>query len=97
MGFLVHLNVQLIFYNLSYSKRTDKHGFKRDFKIYRADKHQLTVRLDFLAKTPSGRQRYIQVNPTWNYYKAQVKEALSSDEGYAIYRRRKFDDLSLVA
>ena len=80
-----------------YSKRTDKHGFKRDFKIYRADKHQLTVRLDFLAKTPSGRQRYIQVNPTWNYYKAQVKEALSSDEGYAIYRRRKFDDLSLVA
>ena len=37
------------------------------------------------------RQRYIQVNPTWNYYKAKVKETPSSDEGKMIYRRRKFD------
>ena len=44
-----------------------------------------------MAKTPSGRQRYMQVNPTWNYYKAKVKATLSSDEGKAIYRRRKFD------
>ncbi|WP_414467212.1 transposase, partial [Limosilactobacillus reuteri] len=27
----------------------------------------------------------------WNYYKAKVKATLSSDEGKAIYRRRKFD------
>ena len=33
----------------------------------------------------------MQVNPTWNYYKAKVKDTLSSDEGKAIYRRRKFD------
>ena len=33
----------------------------------------------------------MQVNPTWNYYKAQVKATLSSDEGQALYRRRKFD------
>ena len=31
------------------------------------------------------------VNSTWNYYKAKVKATLSSDEGKAIYRRRKFD------
>lgn len=64
---------------------------ERDFKLYRADKHQLSEQLDELAKTPSGRQRYMQVNPTWNYYKAKVKATLSSDEGKAIYRRRKFD------
>ncbi|MBM6813404.1 transposase, partial [Limosilactobacillus reuteri] len=66
-------------------------GFERDFKLYRADKHQLSEQLDELAKTPSGRQRYMQVNLTWNYYKAKVKATLSSDEGKAIYRRRKFD------
>src|SRR5699024_2404187 len=87
--YIDHLGVRVSFYR--YSKRTDKHGFKRDFKIYRADKHQLTAQLDSLAKTPSGRQRYMQVNPTWNYYKAQVKATLSSDEGQALYRRRKFD------
>ncbi|AGN98313.1 transposase [Limosilactobacillus reuteri I5007] len=33
----------------------------------------------------------MQVNPTWNYYKAKVKATLSSDKGKAIYRRRKYD------
>ena len=87
--YIDHQGVRFSFYR--YSKSTDKYGFKRDFKIYRADKHQLSVKLDELAKTPGGRQRYMKVNPTWNYYKAKVKDALSSDEGKAIYRRRKFD------
>ena len=87
--YIDHLGVRFSFYR--YSKRTDKYGFKRDLKLYRADKHQLSEELDQLAKTPSKRQRYIQINPTWNYYKAKVKETLSSDEGKSIYRRRKFD------
>ncbi|MRG70113.1 IS1182 family transposase, partial [Lactobacillus reuteri] len=87
--YIDQLGVRFSFYR--YSKRTDKYGFKRDLKLYRADKHQLSEELDQLAKTPSKRQRYIQINPTWNYYKAKVKETLSSDEGKSIYRRRKFD------
>lgn len=87
--YIDHLGVRFSFYR--YSKRTDKYGFKRDLKLYRADKHQLSEELDQLAKTLSKRQRYIQINPTWNYYKAKVKETLSSDEGKSIYRRRKFD------
>lgn len=87
--YIDHLGVRFSFYR--YSRRTDKYGFERDFKLYRADKHQLSEQLDELAKTPSGRQRYMQVNLTWNYYKAKVKATLSSDEGKAIYRRRKFD------
>ncbi|PWT30023.1 IS5/IS1182 family transposase, partial [Limosilactobacillus reuteri] len=86
--YIDHLGVCFSFYR--YSKRTDKYGFERDFKLYRADKHQLSVQLDELAKTPGGRQRHMQVNPTWNYYKAKVKATLSSDEGKAIYRRQKF-------
>ena len=73
-----------------YNTRKDKYGFKRNLKIYQANKIQLSSKLDKLAKTPSGRQRQIQVNQTW-YYKEKIKENLSSDEGQAIYRRRKYD------
>lgn len=74
-----------------YNTRKDKYGFKRNLKIYQANKIQLSSKLDKLTKTPSGRQRQIQVNQTWNYYKEKIKENLSSDEGQAIYRRRKYD------
>lgn len=33
----------------------------------------------------------MNVNPTWNYFKSKIKDTLSSEEGKAIYRRRKFD------
>ena len=33
----------------------------------------------------------MNVNPTWNYFKAKIKDTLSSGEGKDIYRRRKFD------
>lgn len=87
--YIDHLGVRFSFYH--YSQRTDSYGFKRDFKVYRADKHQMSTELDRLAKTPSGRQRQMQVNPTWNYYKERIKENLSSEAGRKIYRRRKFD------
>ena len=87
--YIDHLGVRFSFYR--YSARKDKYGFKRDLKIYQADKIQLSSELDELAKTSSGRQRQIQVNQTWNYYKEKIKENLSSDEGQAVYRRRKYD------
>lgn len=87
--YIDHLGVRFSFYR--YSVRKDRYGFKRDLKIYQADKIQLSSELDELAKTSSGRQRQIQVNQTWNYYKEKIKENLSSDEGQAVYRRRKYD------
>lgn len=87
--YIDHLGVRFSFYR--YSTRKDKYGFKRDLKIYQADKIQLSSELDELAKTSSGRQRQIQVNQTWNYYKGKIKENLSSDEGQSVYRRRKYD------
>ena len=87
--YIDHLGVRFSFYR--YSTREDKYGFKRDLKIYQADKIQLSSELDELAKTSSGRQRQIQVNQTWNYYREKIKENLSSDEGQAVYRRRKYD------
>ncbi|APR27987.1 IS1182 family transposase [Pediococcus acidilactici] len=87
--YIDHLGVRFSFYR--YSRRTDKYGFQRDFKIYQADKHQPTVELDRLAKTPGGRQRQSVINPSWEYFKAHISTTLSSEEGRTIYRRRKFD------
>ena len=87
--YIDYLGVRFSFYR--YSVRKDRYGFKRDLKIYQADKIQLSSELDELAKASSGRQRQIQVNQTWNYYKEKIKENLSSDEGQAVYRRRKYD------
>lgn len=75
----------------NYSRRTDKYGFKRDFKIYEADNIQDTPELEELAKTESGRQKQIHYNPTWNYFKELIKEELHSEEGSRIYAKRKID------
>lgn len=77
--YIDHQGVRFSFYR--YSSRTDGYGFQRDLKVYQADQHQLTPELDQLAKTPSGRQRQININPTWEYFKSQVQSDLSSDEG----------------
>lgn len=75
----------------NYSRRTDKYGFERDFKIYEADKIQDTLELDQLAKTENGHQKQIHYNPTWNYFKEVIKEQLHSEEGSRIYAKRKID------
>ncbi|WP_371134331.1 IS1182 family transposase [Streptococcus didelphis] len=74
-----------------YSRRKDKYGFERDFKIYEADRIQATPELEALAKTDKGSQKQIHYNPTWTYFKAKIKEELNSDEGARIYAKRKTD------
>lgn len=51
--YIDHLGIRFSFNR--YNTRKDKYGFKRDLKIYQADKIQLSSKLDKLAKTPSGR------------------------------------------
>lgn len=78
----------------SYSRHReekDRYGYVRMIKIYVADKVQANERLDQLAKTPSGRQRSIQINMKNESYRAQVKADLESDSGSQIYARRKID------
>src|SRR5699024_5405337 len=66
-------------------------GQVRDFKVYEADKFQLTPELERLAKTKSGRQRQVRYNPNWQYLKEKAKGALQSPEGRYIYSKRKYD------
>lgn len=88
-----YIDYQGVRFNFKYySRRKDKTtGQVRDFKIYEADKFQLTPELEKLAKTPSGRQRQVRYNPSWQYLKEKAKEVLQSDEGKRIYSIRKYD------
>lgn len=74
-----------------YSTRTDKNGFQRQFKVYKADKEQEDSRLNELARTPKGKLRTTSVNYNWEYFKQQVKENLESETGKRIYAQRKID------
>src|SRR5699024_7545183 len=64
-----------------YSRRKDKStGQVRDFKVYEADKFQLTPELERLAKTKSGRQRQVRYNSNWQYLKEKAKGVLQSPD-----------------
>ena len=84
-----HHGVQFSFSR--YVQRTDKNGFTRDFKLYKADKAQETPELDLLALTEKGNQRTTSVNPVWESFKAQAKETLASESGSQKYAQRKID------
>lgn len=85
-----HLGVRFNFKH--YSKQKDKHTHQvRNFKIYEADKFQLTPELESLAKTKSGRQRQVHYNPNWQLLKSKAKEVLQSEKGKEIYGIRKTD------
>lgn len=84
-----HQGVQFSFSH--YSQRTDKNGFTRDFKVYKADRAQAAPELDALALTKSGNQRTMSVNPVWESYKAQARETLASESGSQKQSQRKID------
>jgi transposase len=75
----------------AYRKRTDKYGMTRDFKEYQAEKYDENHELIEAALTPGGNIRKISINESWEYYKAQQRERLSTKETGKIYARRKID------
>ncbi|WP_179211714.1 transposase, partial [Secundilactobacillus pentosiphilus] len=74
-----------------YSRRTDNSGVTRDFKIYRAEKFDEDHQVIPAALTQSGQTRYISINPSWEYFKAQQRERLTTKTTAQIYARRKID------
>ncbi|GAK48392.1 transposase [Secundilactobacillus oryzae JCM 18671] len=74
-----------------YSKRTDKYGNVRHFKVYRAEVLDNNQNKISEALTPHGAPRYITVNGEWEYHKARTRNKLSSKKTGDIYKRRKID------
>ena len=71
-----------------YAYRNDKYKFRRDFKLYQAEKYDENHQVIPQALTPRGNTKYIMVNPQWEYFKAKARESLSNSNTYS---RRKYD------
>ena len=74
----------------NYSTRTDKYGFKRDFKIYECeDCSGCSYKKDC---TKSKGNRKIQYNPVYEELKADIRDKLLHDENsMEIYSKRKIE------
>nr|WP_260240953.1 transposase [Limosilactobacillus reuteri] len=71
-----------------YAYRNDKYGFRRDFKVYQAEKYDENHQINPQVLTPHGNTKYIMVNPQWEYFKAKARKSLSNFNNYF---RRKYD------
>ena len=74
-----------------YSRQSDKNGFIRSFKIYKAEKYDLNNNIIPAALTKSAQLRKVTINPEWEYYKNKIKNELSNPSNAALYRKRKID------
>lgn len=74
-----------------YSTRKDRAGFKRDFKIYECEDCRGCPVRNKCTKVTEGKNRKIQINPSWEYYKANIRTLLKEEKAGSVYRQRKID------
>ncbi|MGE8207167.1 IS1182 family transposase [Heyndrickxia sp. NPDC080065] len=74
-----------------YSVRTDKTGFKREFKIYECEDCSGCPFRSSCTKAKEGNNRKLMVNEKWEQQKEYVRAKLSEEKTSSIYRKRKID------
>ena len=57
-----------------YAYRRDTYGYKRNFKVYEAEKFDEDRKENPNALTKKGNVRKIYINPQWEYFKGKVKQ-----------------------
>ncbi|MEK4146893.1 IS1182 family transposase [Robertmurraya sp. FSL W8-0741] len=73
------------------SERTDKTGFKREFKVYECEECSGCPFRSSCTKAKEGNHRKLMVNEKWEQQKEYVRAKLSEEKTGAIYRKRKID------
>lgn len=73
------------------SVRTDKTGFKREFKIYECEACSGCPFRSSCTKSKEGSNRKLMVNEKWEQQKEYVRTKLSEEQTSSIYRQRKTD------
>ncbi len=73
------------------SNRTDRNGFKRDFKVYECEDCSECPFRSQCTKVKEGYNRKIHYNQKWEQQKEMVKQQLSEEETGKIYGKRKID------
>ena len=76
---------------VAYRTKADKNGFERSFKEYQAETLDENNQKIEAAFTQKGYRRKIQINPSWEYFKAKARGLLSQEKTKAIYGKRKID------
>ena len=74
-----------------HSVRTDKTGFKRQFKIYECEDCMGCPLRELCTKAREGTNRKVMMNEKWERQKEYVRAKLSEEKTGAIYRQRKTD------
>jgi transposase len=75
----------------NYSQRTDKYGYTRNLKLYECEDCTDCPVRHLCTRAKSDRNRVIQINPNFEYFKAYTREKLSDEDTRAIYKNRKID------
>jgi hypothetical protein len=73
------------------SVRTDKNGFKREFKIYECENCSGCPFRSLCTQAKEGKNRKLMVNEKWEHQKEYVRAKLSDEKTSSIYRQRKTD------
>jgi transposase len=74
-----------------YSKRTDRYGFTREFKVYECEDCSDCQFRDLCTKAQEGKNRTIYINEKWENQKEYIKDKLSDEKTGEIYGKRKID------
>lgn len=73
------------------SRRTDKAGFERTFKVYEAEDCTGCPFRDSCTKAKEGNNRRIYYNEKWESQKEYIRQLLSEEKTGEIYGKRKVD------
>ncbi|KGX88891.1 IS1182 family transposase [Pontibacillus litoralis] len=74
-----------------HSKRTDRYGFTRDFKVYECEDCSDCPLRDLCTKAKEGNHRKVYYNEKWETQKEYVRAKLSDEKTGEIYGKRKTD------
>lgn len=72
-----------------HSKRTDKYGFTREFKVYECEDCSDCPLRDLCTKAKEGNNRKLYINEKWESQKEYVRTKLSDEKTGEIYGKRK--------
>jgi len=73
------------------SKRTDKYGYERQFKVYECEDCTGCPLREQCTKAKEGNNRKIFYNEKWEAQKKTIREQLSDEEMGKLYGKRKID------
>ena len=74
-----------------YSQRKDRNGFVRNFKIYECEDCTGCPLREKCTKAKEGKNRRLNINPTWEYLKIKANEKIESKKTVSYYAQRKID------